>query len=163
MANLPARQQRGASLEASGLVRNPPPARPLSVADLVGVWTHEGRSLTRCVDRDTGAFLGDDSITIRTTWTFLGNGLVASDSFGLHGGRMLVGRTLGSATLTGDILDLKLRGGTRVRYAVRDWLESTSITVLKLDGPWYGDVPADVRAGRRAGRDRDQCWIRARP
>jgi len=143
-----------------GRAPTPPPVRPLAMAELAGEWTHKGNSFTRRVDRHTSAYLGDDSITMRTTWTILANGIIASDAFGMHDGRTTVERALGRVRLDGDILDLRLRGVGRVRYVVRDWLEGLTITVLKINGPWYADIPAEIRANPGHGWNRDQCWIR---
>jgi len=141
-------------------VPTPPPVRRLAMTELAGEWTHNGSSFTRRVDRRTSAYVGDDSITMRTRWTIFVNGVFASDSFGIHNGQMIVDRALGRVRLDGDILELRLRGGPRVRYVVRDWLEDLTITVLKINGPWYGDIPEQIFTSPGLGWNRDQCWIR---
>jgi hypothetical protein len=137
-----------------------PSARPLMIADLAGEWTHKGSSLTRCVDRYTGAYVGDDSITMRTTWLITANGTIASDSFGVHNGALFVENTIGRVRLAGNILHIRMSGGARAKYVVRGWLEGLATTVLKINGPWHGDIPQEVLDDLGEGGSCDQGWIR---
>jgi len=137
-----------------------PSARPLTMADLAGEWTHKGSSLTRCVDRYTGAYVGDDSITMRTTWRITASSAITSDSFGVHNGTPFVESTIGRCRLDGNILHIRLKGGARAKYVVRGWLEHLTTTVLKLNGPWHGDIPPEVLDDPDEGGSCDQTWLR---
>jgi hypothetical protein len=48
---------------------------------------------------------------------------------------------------------------------IRGWLEGPEMTVLKICGPFYGEVPADVLARPEPGKPEqgfnlNQYWIR---
>jgi hypothetical protein len=138
-----------------------PSVRPLTIADLAGEWTHQGSRFTRCVDRYTGAFVGDDSITMRTIWTITATGTIASNSSGIHNGRIFAESTIGRIRLTGNILDIRLKGGARAKYVVRGWLEGRATTVLKINGPWHGDIPRELLDSSDQGWSCDESWLRA--
>jgi hypothetical protein len=138
-----------------------PSARPLTMAALAGEWLHQGSRFTRCVDRVTGAYVGDDSITMRTLWTISATGTIASNSSGIHNGRMFAESTIGRIRLAGNILDIRLKGGARAKYVVRGWLEGRSNTVLKLNGPWHGDIPKELLDSSDQGWSCDESWLRA--
>jgi hypothetical protein len=150
----------GAADGRAGKLAITPAARPLTMTDLAGEWTHKGTSLTRCVDRYTGAFAGDDSLTMRTTWRITANGTIASDSFGVHNGRLFVENTLGRIKLVDNILHIRLRGGARAKYVVRGWQEGPTTTVLKINGPWHGDIPQEILDNPDESGSCDQGWIR---
>jgi len=138
-----------------------PSVSPLTIADLTGEWIHQGSRFTRCVDPSTGAYVGDDSITMRTIWTITATGTIASNSSGIHNGRMFAESTIGRIRLTGNILDIRLKGGARAKYVVRGWLEGRTTTVLKINGPWHGDIPKELLDSSNQGWSCDESWLRA--
>lgn len=138
-----------------------PSVRPLTMADLAGEWLHHGSRFTRRVDRYTGAYVGDDSITMRTIWTISATGTIASNSSGIHNGRMFAESTIGRIRLAGNILDIRLKGGARAKYVVRGWLEGPTTTVLKINGPWHGDIPKELLDSSDQGWSCDESWLRA--
>ena len=150
----------GAADSRSGKLAIAPAARPLTMADLAGEWTHKGTSLTRCVDRYTGAYAGDDSLTMRTTWRITAIGTITSDSFGAHNGRLFVENAIGRIRLVGNILHIRLHGGAPAKYVVRGWQAGLTTTVLKLNGPWHGDIPQEVLDDPDESGSCDQSWIR---
>jgi len=137
-----------------------PSVRPLTRADLAGEWTHKGSILTRCIDRYTGAYVGDDSITMHTTWLITASGTIASDSYGVHNGAPFVESAIGRIRLAGNILHIRMRGGARTKYVMRGWLPNPAVTVLKLNGPWHGDIPQEVLENPDEGWSCDQSWFR---
>lgn len=137
-----------------------PLARPLTLAELAGEWTHKDSSLTRRIDRDTGAYAGDDSLIVRTTWTITEHGALTSGSFGVHNGMLFVEDAVGRIKLEGNVLHLRLSGGARAKYVVHGWQEGSATTILKLNGPWHGDIPQEVLDAPDAGGSCDQSWYR---
>jgi hypothetical protein len=143
---------------ASGNPVVPPPTRPITMADLAGEWKHEDGIMTRYVDRNTGAYAGFDSIAFRETWTINAKGVVTSDFFAIKNGRKIIEKTAGTMRIAGSILDVKI--GSPAKFVVRGWLEGPEMTVLKICGPFYGEVPADVLAKPEQGSNLNQYWIR---
>jgi hypothetical protein len=67
----------------------------------------------------------------------------------------------GTITVTRNmILTLGWNGGVQPSYLIRGWREMQGMTVLLLNGPWYGQVPADVIADRSRGTNLDSYWVR---
>ena len=143
----------------SGKFEVPPLTRAITMADLVGEWKHEDGIMTRYVDRNTGAYAGFDSIAFRETWTINAKGVVASDFFAIKNGRKIIEKTTGSIRVSaGRILEVKV--GSPAKFVVRGWLEGPEMTVLKICGPFYGEVPADILAKQEQGSNLNQYWVR---
>lgn len=149
---------------ASGKLDVPPPARPLTVADLAGEWSNDDGVITNYVNY-RGDYSGYQSIAIRDKWVFDGRGGVSSaftaTTAGQGGVRQVNEKKTGAVTLTRNtILTLGWNGAAQPSYLIRGWREMQGMTVLLLNGPWYGQVPADVIADRSRGTNLDSYWVR---
>ena len=150
---------------ASGKLDVPPPARPLTIADLAGEWSNDDSVVTNYVSY-RGDYAGYQSIAIRDKWVFDGRGGVTSDfsatTAGQGGVRQVNENKTGVVTLTGGtILTLGWKGAVQPTYLIRGWREMQGMTVLLLNGPWWnGQVPADVIADRGRGTNLDSYWVR---
>ena len=135
-----------------------PPSRALTIADLVGEWGHEDGITTTYVDRYSGAYAGYDSLHFREKWTITAKGVVLSDFFAIRNGKKIVDKTTGSIGISGRILDVKV--GAAAKYMVRGWLEGPEMTVLKITGPFYEEIPQDVLDNPDQGANLDKYWVR---
>ena len=142
----------------SGKLNVPPPTRQITLADLAGEWKHEDGITTTYVDRYTGAYAGYDSIAMRETWTITAKGVVASDFFAIRNGKKIIEKKSGTMRIAGSVLDVKL--GSPAKFVIRGWLEGPEMTVLKICGPFYGEVPADILAKPEQGSNLNQYWVR---
>ena len=160
----PSAQPAPSAGAAGGKLDVPPPARPLTVADLAGEWSNDDGVITNYVNY-RGDYAGYQSITIRDKWVFDGRGGVSSafaaTTAGQGGVRQVNEKRTGAVTLTrNSILTLVWNGGVQPSYLIRGWREMQGMTVLLLNGPWYGQVPADVIADRGRGTNLDSYWVR---
>jgi hypothetical protein len=142
----------------------PPLARPLTAADLVGEWNNDDSVLTNYVNY-RGDSAGFESIAIREKWIFDGTGGVSSAFSGVtagrRGARQINEKKSGTVAFSqGMVMTLGWSGAAQPSYVIRGWRELNGLTVLLLNGPWYGNVPADVLADRGKGTNLNSYWIR---
>jgi hypothetical protein len=151
--------QRAPKNGGGGGLAVPPPARALTVADLAGEWKKEDRVSTLYVDRDTGAHAGHDSLAFRDTWTIGKTGSMTIDFFAVRNGKKIVDKQVGAVRIsTAGVIDISI--GAAPKYLVRGWLEMPGMTVLRIVGPFYGEVPADVLASPTKGANMNQDYVR---
>ena len=140
----------------------PAAARPqVTVADLAGDWGRNDGINTRYVDAHTGTYAGTDSIHFTESWTIGADGTIALDFLGIHNGRRISEATTGTVTLSPDGI-LVIRKPNEQRFVLRGWETAGDTTVMTLNGPWYGSIPADVLANPAIGANLDQRWVRRR-
>jgi hypothetical protein len=139
----------------------PAPARTIGVADLAGEWGRNDGINTTYVDRYTGAYAGTDSIHFTEKWVIASNGTISLDFFGIQNGKRIVEKSSGVVTLSAGVLAIKMTN--EQRYVLRGWLESPAMTVMKLNGPWYDDIPADILSNPEQGANLDKNWVRLGP
>lgn len=143
----------------------PAPSEPrsqrptLTLAELAGEWGRNDGINTRYVDRQTGDYAGTDSLHFTEKWTITASGSITLDFFGIHNGRRIVEKSTGAVTLIGDGL-LVIHKPNEQRFVVRGWEPAPDMTVMTLNGPWYGDVPPEILANPQQGANLDQRWVR---
>jgi hypothetical protein len=136
-----------------------PPLRVVSIADLAGDWGRNDGINTRLVDRSTGDYAGTDSIHFTEKWHIGAGGTIALDFYGIHNGRRIVEKSTGTVTLSPDgILDIRMTN--EQRYVLRGWEETPDMTVMTLNGPWYGSIPPEILSNPAQGANLDQRWVR---
>jgi hypothetical protein len=139
----------------------PSPARQEpSIADLTGAWGRDDGINMRLVDRATGAYAGTDSIHFTEHWEIGADGSIALDFLGIHNGRRIAEKSRGTVELSSGVLILHI--ANEQRYALRGWEEAPDMTIMALNGPWYGAVPPDILADPSQGWNLDQRWVRLR-
>lgn len=139
----------------------PAPSRTIVVADLAGEWGRNDGINTTYVDRYTGAYAGTDSIHFTEKWVITSNGTISLDFFGIQNGKRIAEKSSGVATLAAGILAIKMTN--EQRYVLRGWLESPDMTVMRLNGPWYDSIPADILSNPEQGTNLDKNWVRLGP
>jgi hypothetical protein len=143
----------------------PPPARPLTFADLAGEWSNDDSVITHYATY-RGDYAGYQSIATREKWVFDGKGGVFSAFNGITSGRegtrQINEKKAGTVTFSqGIVMTLGWRGAAQPSFVIRGWRELPGLTVLLLNGPWYGGaIPADVLADRSRGTNLNSYWIR---
>jgi hypothetical protein len=138
----------------------PPPSRPLTLADLAGDWQYEDRFSTTYVDRSTGAYAGSDHLAFRSSYTVTAKGAIAEHFFAIRNGKKIVDDQSGTIRISPDgrIIDVSIGSGPR--YVVRGWLVMPAMTVLKLNGPHYGEIEERILADPAYGANIDMHWVR---
>jgi hypothetical protein len=161
----PASSPPGGSVAGQGgKLDVPPPARPLTAADLAGEWTNDDSVVTNYVNY-RGDNAGFESIATREKWVFDGKGGLSSaftgTTAGRGGARQVNEKKSGTVAFSqGMVMTLGWSGAAQPSYVIRGWRELTGMTVLLLNGPWWGSIPADVLADRRMGTNLNSYWIR---
>ncbi len=161
----PASSPQGGSVAGQGGKLDVPPlARPLTAADLTGEWSNDDSVMSNYVNY-RGDNAGFQSISTREKWVFDGKGGVSSaftgTTAGRGGARQVNEKKSGTVAFSqGIVMTLAWSGAAQPSYVIRGWRELTGMTVLLLNGPWYGNVPADVLADRSRGTNLDSYWIR---
>ena len=154
-----AAQVRPPVTTSGGKLVIPPPTRTIVVADLAGEWGITEGINTTYVDRYTGVYAGTDSLHFTEKWILTANGTISSDFFGIQNGRKIAEKSTGVVTLSSaGILIIKMKN--EQKYVLRGWLEGPNMTVMKLNGPWYGEIPADVLSNPEKGWNLDKIWVR---
>jgi len=149
---------------ASGRLDVPPLGRPLTFGDLAGEWSNDNSVITNYVNY-RGDSAGYESVAIREKWVFDANGGV-SDVFngvvsGRSGTRQVNERKAGVVIFSrGTVMTLAWRGAVQPSFVIRGWREMPGFTVLLLNGPWSGNIPADVLADRSRGTNLNNYWVR---
>jgi hypothetical protein len=140
----------------------PPPARQLTVADIVGEWGQNDGITTTYVDRHTGAYAGFDSLHFRNKWTITKRGEIHNDFFAIQNGKKITEKTAGTVTVAGPVLSI--RQNNLAKYVERGWLELPDVTIMVLCGPWYDDqvIPPEHFTNPAKGANLDQKWVRKR-
>lgn len=156
--------QGGAGAGQGGRLDVPPLARPLTVADLAGEWSNDDSVVTNYVNY-RGDYAGFQSISTREKWVFDGRGGVSSaftgTTAGRGGARQVNEKKSGTVSVSQSmVITLAWSGAAQPSYVIRGWRELTGMTVLLLNGPWWGNVPADVLADRRVGTNLNSYWVR---
>lgn len=138
----------------------PAPARPITVADLVGEWGQNDGISTTYVDRYSGAYAGTDSLHFTNKWTITKKGEIYNDFFAIQNGKKITEKTAGTVTVVGPVLAIKQNN--LAKYVVRGWLELPDMTILVICGPWYDDqeIPPEHFTNPDKGANLDQKWIR---
>jgi len=139
----------------------PAPSRTIVVADLAGEWGRNDGINTTYLDRYTGAYAGTDSIHFTEKWVITSNGTISLDFFGIQNGKRIIEKSSGVVALSAGVLAIKM--ANEQRYVLRGWLESPDRTVMKLNGPWYDDIPADILSNPEQGANLDKNWVRLGP
>lgn len=137
----------------------PAPTRTMVVADLAGEWGRNDGINTTYVDRYTGVYAGTDSIHFTEKWVIASKGTISLDFFGIQNGKKIVEKSTGVVTLSATGI-LVITMTNERRYVLRGWLEGLNMTVMKLNGPWYEGIPADILANPEQGTNLDQSWVR---
>jgi hypothetical protein len=156
--------QSGPVKGTNGKLDVPPPARPLTFADLAGEWNNDDSVITNYANY-RGDYAGYQSIATREKWVFDGKGGVFSAfdavTSGRSGTRQVNEKKAGTVTFShGIVMTLGWRGASQASFVIRGWREMPGLTVLLLNGPWYGNVPADVLADRSRGTNLNSYWVR---
>jgi hypothetical protein len=138
----------------------PPPTRTIAVADLAGEWGYDDGISERYVDRTTGAYAGSDTLRFREKWLITAKGAISLDFFAIQNGRKIVQKSAGVVSLSADRI-MVIRMTNEQKYLVRGWLDTPTMTVMKLNGPWYADgIPADIISNPAQGTNLDLQWVR---
>ena len=138
----------------------PPLARPLTFADLAGGWGNDDSVVTNYVSY-RGDYAGYQSIATKEKWVFDGKGNVSSaftaNVAGQGTARQVNERKKGTVVLSpGNLVTMAWIGAAPASFVIRGWRELPGMTVLLLNGPWYGQVPADVLGGSPDRREPQQ-------
>jgi hypothetical protein len=159
----PALPQGGPLKGPNGKLNVPLPSRPLTFADLTGEWNNDDSVLTNYVN-SRGDSAGFESIATREKWIFDGRGGVSSaftgTTAGRGGARQVNEKKSGTVIFSGMVMTLGWNGAVQPSYIIRGWRELPGMTVLLLNGPWYGNVPGDVLADRNKGTNLNSYWVR---
>ena len=163
-ASPPSMTQGGPAAGTNGKLDVPPLARSLTFADLAGEWSNDDSVITHYATY-RGDYAGYQSIAIREKWVFDGKGGVSSAFNGITSGRegtrQINEKKAGTVTFSqGIVMTLGWRGAAQASFVIRGWREMPGLTVLLLNGPWYGNVPADVLADRSRGTNLNSYWVR---
>ena len=137
-----------------------PARRAPSIADLAGAWGRNDGINMRLVDRSTGAYAGTDSIHFTEQWEIGTDGSIVLDFLGIQNGRRIAEKSRGTVELSSGVLILHI--ANEQRYVLRGWEDSPDMTIMTLNGPWYGAVPPDILANPSQGWNLDQRWVRLR-
>jgi hypothetical protein len=149
-----------APADGDGKLVIPPLTRPLTVAELAGEWKKEDRITTTYVDRHSGAYVGEDNLAFRVTWTITASGAITTDFFGIRNGKKIVEKQVGTIRIATDgVLDLGIGSG---RYLIRGWLDLPAMSILKIVGPFDAEIPADVRSNPAKAWNLEQHWVRVK-
>ena len=148
----------------SGRLDVPPLARPPTFADLAGGWGNDDSVVTNYVSY-RGDYAGYQSIATKEKWVFDGKGNVSSaftaNVAGQGTARQVNERKKGTVVLSpGNVMTMAWIGAAPASFVIRGWRELPGMTVLLLNGPWYGQVPADVLGDRRIGGNLNSYWVR---
>jgi len=164
----PPRTAAPAQPASAGPNKVPPPARPLTVADLVGEWQHSTSAITSYASVVTGNYAGYSSVQFDESWTITARGALSTTFHGAHAGiggtRVVDEKHLGTITVGADgDLHVQPKGAAGAHYLIRGWLVGPKATILKINGPWYDGIPDDVRRDPNKGYNLDEYWIRKAP
>jgi len=153
-----------AAVDADGNVVIPQPTRQLTLADFAGVWTDApARVSTAYVFRSTGAHAGTDSLHYKNTKTIGSDGAYTNDFFAVRNGKKERDITTGTFSITGRLISIKEKN-TTTKWVVRGWLETPTMTILKITGPWYDNAEIPERMFNDFGEDSrfipTEKWVR---
>jgi hypothetical protein len=138
----------------------PPPPKKLTLADIAGEWKEDDSVLTDYDKAKIRTIADYEAVPSRAKFTVTAKGAVTLETVAKEGAPPQT--ATGKATLTPDkVLTLKTKGLTPQIYVVRGLLIDPSLVVLKLNGPWMGDVPMDVKADPTKGPSLDHYWVKA--
>jgi hypothetical protein len=141
-----------------------PPSRPLTLADIAGVWNKDDGSIKSYVNTSTGGYAGYHATTTSARYTITTSGAITDEfsgySGGTGGGVFASETTTGTVAITpGGVLEIAFKGQSfKTRYLICGWFQSQELSVMKLNGPWYEGIPADVRAD--PGKGSSEYWVR---
>jgi hypothetical protein len=145
----------------------PPPARPLRVSDLAGEWKNgDPASIQSYYNSSTGSYAGYSSISIRETWNITAKGAISTTFVGVTTGMIGLrsvnekGKGTVSINPEGTILELNGDKSFHKMYLIRGWLDGPNGTILKISGPFYKEIPADMLADPHKGWNLDSLWVR---
>lgn len=146
----------------------PAPARPLTVADLVGEWKHGGNSIKSYVNATTGNYSGYGAVVADETWTINGKGVLLDDyngvSSGNFGTHQVSATTTARITIKGSLLYIQPKpgeGALRI-YIIRGFRVTPELTLLRIVGPWSDTQPPtdeEINDPNKAG-NLQEIWVR---
>jgi hypothetical protein len=140
----------------------PPPPKKLTLADIAGEWKMDDSVVTEYAKARTRTAADFDALPARGKLIIGAKGDTTVETAAKEGAAPKT--STAKATLSADkVLTLKSKGkGVAAQfYVVRGLLGEPTLTVMKMNGPWMGDVPMDVKADPTKGPTLDHLWVRA--
>ena len=140
----------------------PPPTRTIVVADLAGEWGYDdGQREVRAPHHRWLRRIRHTSIQGEVAHS--GERSISLDFFAIQNGRKIVQKSAGVVTLSADRI-MVIRMSNEQKYLLRGWLDTPTMTVMKLNGPWYAEgIPADIIRNPAQGTNLDLQWVRLKP
>lgn len=138
------------------------PAVPkkLTLAEIAGDWKEDDSVLTDYDKAKIRTIADYQALPSRAQLKIDAKGNATLTTVAKEGAQPVVSN--GKATLTPDkVLTFKAKGGTPQIWAVRGLFTDPSLVVLKMNGPWMGDIPMDVKADPKKGPSLDHYWVKA--
>ncbi len=141
----------------------PPAPKKLTLADIVGEWKMDDTVVTEYDKARTRTAADFEALPSKERLIIGAKGDTTIETAGKKEGEPAQ-KSTAKATLSADrVLTLKTKGkGVAAQiYVVRGLLAEPTLNVLKMNGPWMGDVPMDVKADPTKGPTLDHYWVRA--
>jgi hypothetical protein len=146
------------------------PSRPLTVADLAGDWTQDDSAVTSYSSSSTSSG-GYSAAATSAKWRIDPKGIIytqltATTSGGGGGTYQVNQKSAGTITVTADgtlSITHKKGEGVSPTYLIRGWGATSDVTVLKLNGPYYGAIEDRVRKDPGYATNLDGYWVRQNP
>jgi hypothetical protein len=151
-----------------GRLTVPPPARPITVADMAGDWSQDDHVMSNYVSASTVSYAGYSAIATSEKWSIDGKGNIASklratSSSSRQGTYQVAENMVGTISITadGDLLIMKNTGVRKTHYQIRGWEVRPDITVIKVNGPYYDEgIPDRIKADPHYAWNLDKYWVR---
>jgi hypothetical protein len=138
----------------------PPAPKKMALAQIAGTWKEDDTVLTDYEKAKIRTQADYDAIAAPAKFTVGAKGVVTLETIAKEGAAPQV--SSGKADLSKDgVLTLKTKGVTPQIYVVRGLYIDPSLVVLKMNGPWFGDVPMDVKSDPNKGPSLDHYWVRS--
>jgi hypothetical protein len=138
----------------------PPPPKKLTLPEIAGEWKEEDSILTEYDKAKIRTVADYQAVQSKAKFTIDAKGNVTFETITKEGAPPQVMKA--KATLGADkVLTFKAKGAQPQIFVVRGLLADPSLNVLKLNGPWPGDIPMDIKTDPTKGPTLDHYWVRA--
>ncbi len=143
-----------------------PPARALTLADLAGDWTQDDNVVTSYASSSSSSG-GYSAAATAAKWRIDPKGIIytkltATSSSSSGGTYQINDKSSAALTISADTLTIthKKGDGASPSYVIRGWGATGAVTVLKLNGPYYGAIEGRVHTDPHYATNLDGYWVR---
>ena len=170
-APAPAAPTTTTTTQAAGgkLVVNPP-ARALTLADLAGDWAQDNSVVTSYASSSSSSG-GYSAAATSEKWRIDPKGVIytkltATTSSSQGGTYQVNDKSAATIAVSPDgtlTITRKKGDGASPSYVIRGWAVTPDVTVLKLNGPYYGTIEDRVKTDPHYAYNLDGYWVRVTP